>query len=117
MSNISLADVAQAIGFAMNPALGIANLAATEAFGKSPMSMAMDALGFGGDSTSTGTANATDTGDMGSEAANDAASASAAAGGSGGGGADSAGDGGDGYAIGGRVKYAGGSGLYYLTGL
>jgi hypothetical protein len=117
MSNISLADVAQAIGFAMNPALGIANMAATEAFGKSPMSMAMDALGFGGDSTSTGTANATDTGDMGSEAANDAASASAAAGGSGGGGADSAGDGGDGYAIGGRVKYAGGSGLYYLTGL
>jgi hypothetical protein len=117
MSNISFADVAQAIGFAMNPALGIANLAATEAFGKSPMSMAMDALGFGGDSTSTGTANATDTGDMGSEAANDAASASAAAGGSGGGGADSAGDGGDGYATGGRVRYAGGSGLYYLTGL
>jgi hypothetical protein len=117
MSNISFADVAQAIGFAMNPALSIANLAATEAFGKSPMSMAMDALGFGGDSTSTGTANATDTGDMGSEAANDAASASAAAGGSGGGGADSAGDGGDGYATGGRVRYAGGSGLYYLTGL
>jgi hypothetical protein len=55
----------------MNPALGIANMVATEAFGKSPMSMAMDALGFGGDSTSTGTANATDTGDMGSEAANE----------------------------------------------
>jgi hypothetical protein len=32
----------------------------------------MDALGFG-DSSSTGTANATDTGDMGSEAANNAA--------------------------------------------
>jgi hypothetical protein len=34
---------------------------------------AMNGLGFGGDSTSTGTANATDTGDMGSEAANNAA--------------------------------------------
>jgi hypothetical protein len=33
------------------------------------------------------------------------------------GGVDSAGDGGDGYATGGRVRYAGGSGLYYLTGL
>jgi hypothetical protein len=128
MSNISFADVAQAIGFAMNPALSIANLAATEAFGKSPMSMAMDALGFGGDSTSTGTANATDTGDMGSEAANDAASASAAAGGDG-----SSSDGGStggcgsfkngGYItgasvrpnlnIGGRVS----NGLDYLTGL
>jgi hypothetical protein len=65
---------------------------------------------FGGDdSSSTGTANATDTGDMGSEAANDAASASAAAGGNDGGGADSAGDGGDGYATGGRVGYAEGS--------
>jgi hypothetical protein len=112
-----------------NPALGIANLAATQVFGKSPMDMAMEAMGisgfgrtdsdfatagvFGGDdSSSTGTANATDTGDMGSEAANDAASASAAAGGSGGGGgADSAGDGGDGYATGGRIGYAeGGTG-------
>jgi hypothetical protein len=34
---------------------------------------AMAGLGIGGDSTSTGTANATDTGDMGSEAANNAA--------------------------------------------
>jgi hypothetical protein len=110
----------------MNPALGIANLVATQVFGKSPMDMAMEAMGisgfgrtdsdfatagvFGGDdSSSTGTANATDTGDMGSEAANDAASASAAAGGSGGGGADSAGDGGDGYATGGRIGYAEGS--------
>jgi hypothetical protein len=106
IASISYSDMAKALGFAMNPALGIANMVATEAFGKSPMSMAMDALGFGGDSTSTGTANATDTGDMGSEAANDAASASAAAGGSGGGGADSAGDGGDGYATGGRIGYA-----------
>jgi hypothetical protein len=124
IASISFSDIGKALGFAMNPALGIANMVATEAFGKSPMSMAMDALGFGGfgrtdsdfatagvfggdDSTSTGTANATDTGDMGSEAANDAASASAAAGGSGGGGgADSAGDGGDGYATGGRIGYA-----------
>ena len=125
-TNINFSDIAKAIGFAMNPALGIANLAATQVFGKSPMDMAMEAMGisgfgrtdsdfatagvFGGDdSSSTGTANATDTGDMGSEAANDAASASAAAGGSGGGGADSAGDGGDGYAKGGRVGYAEGS--------
>jgi hypothetical protein len=36
----------------------------------------MNALGFG-DSSSTGTANATDTGDMGSEAANNAATAAA----------------------------------------
>ena len=34
---------------------------------------AVAGLGFGGDSASTGTANATDTGDMGSEAANNAA--------------------------------------------
>jgi hypothetical protein len=124
-TNINFSDIGKAIGFAMNPALGIANLAATQVFGKSPMDMAMEAMGIGGfgrtdsdfatagvfggdDSSSTGTANATDTGDMGSEAANDAASASAAAGGSGGGGggADSAGDGGDGYATGGRIGYA-----------
>jgi hypothetical protein len=121
-TNVNFSDIAKAIGFAMNPALGIANLAATQVLGKSPMDMAMEAMGisgfgrtdsdfatagvFGGDdSSSTGTANATDTGDMGSEAANDAASASAAAGGSGGGGADSAGDGGDGYAKGGRAGY------------
>jgi hypothetical protein len=128
-TNVNFSDIAKAIGFAMNPALGIANLAATQVLGKSPMDMAMEAMGisgfgrtdsdfatagvFGGDdSSSTGTANATDTGDMGSEAANDAASASAAAGGSGGGGgADSAGDGGDGYATGGRIGYAeGGTG-------
>jgi hypothetical protein len=125
-TNINFSDIGKAIGFAMNPALGIANLVATQVFGKSPMDMAMEAMGIGGfgrtdsdfatagvfggdDSSSTGTANATDTGDMGSEAANDAASASAAAGGSGGGGADSAGDGGDGYAAGGRIGYAEGS--------
>jgi hypothetical protein len=100
-TNINFSDIGKAIGFAMNPALGIANLVATQVFGKSPMDMAMEAMGIGGfgrtdsdfatagvfggdDSSSTGTANATDTGDMGSEAANDAASASAAAGGSGG---------------------------------
>jgi hypothetical protein len=132
-TNINFSDIAKAIGFAMNPALGIANLAATQVLGKSPMDMAMEAMGisgfgrtdndfatagvFGGDdSSSTGTANATDTGDMGSEAANDAASASAAAGGSGGGGgADSAGDGGDGYATGGRIGYAEGGTTTYLT--
>jgi hypothetical protein len=123
IASISFSDMGKALGFAMNPALGIANMVATQVFGKSPMDMAMEAMGisgfgrtdsdfatagvFGGDdSSSTGTANATDTGDMGSEAANDAASASAAAGGSGGGGADSAGDGGDGYATGGRIGYA-----------
>jgi hypothetical protein len=87
ITSVSYSDMAKALGFAMNPALGIANMVATEAFGKSPMSMAMDALGFG-DSSSTGTANATDTGDMGSEAANnaatDAANASVGAGGDGG---------------------------------
>jgi hypothetical protein len=131
-TNINFSDIGKALGFAMNPTLGIANLVATQVFGKSPMDMAMEAMGisgfgrtdsdfatagvFGGDdSSSTGTANATDTGDMGSEAANDAASASAAAGGSGGGGggADSAGDGGDGYATGGRVS----QGLDYLMGI
>jgi hypothetical protein len=137
MSNISLADVAQAIGFAMNPALGIANMVATEAFGKSPMSMAMNALGFG-DSSSTGTANATDTGDMGSEAANNAATDAANA--SVGAGDGSSSDGGStgscgsfkngGYItgasvrpnlnIGGRVRMAGGGisqGLDYLMGI
>jgi hypothetical protein len=131
-TNINFSDIGKAIGFAMNPTLGIANLVATQVFGKSPMDMAMEAMGIGGfgrtdsdfatagvfggdDSSSTGTANATDTGDMGSEAANDAASASAAAGGSGGGGADSAGDGGDGYATGGRVGYAEGGTTTYLT--
>jgi len=103
IGSIGLGDIGKAIGFAVNPALGIANMVATNVFGKSPMSMAMDAMGFG-DASSTGTANATDTGDMGSEAANDAASASAASGGTGG--ADSAGDGGDGYARGGRIGYA-----------
>jgi hypothetical protein len=131
-TNINFSDIGKALGFAMNPTLGIANLVATQVFGKSPMDMAMEAMGIGGfgrtdsdfatagvfggdDSSSTGTANATDTGDMGSEAANDAASASAAAGGSGGGGADSAGDGGDGYATGGRVGYAEGGTTTYLT--
>jgi hypothetical protein len=131
-TNINFSDIGKALGFAMNPTLGIANLVATQVFGKSPMDMAMEAMGIGGfgrtdsdfatagvfggdDSSSTGTANATDTGDMGSEAANDAASASAAAGGSGGGGADSAGDGGDGYATGGRIGYAEGGTTTYLT--
>jgi hypothetical protein len=75
-------------------------------FGRTDSDFATAGVFGGDDSSSTGTANATDTGDMGSEAANDAASASAAAGGSGGGGgADSAGDGGDGYAKGGRAGY------------
>ena len=113
ITSVSYSDMAKALGFAMNPALGIANFAATQVLGKSPMDMAMEAMGIGGfgrtdsdfatagvfggdDSSSTGTANATDTGDMGSEAANDAASASAAAGGSGAdGGGPGGGDSGD----------------------
>ena len=89
-TNINFSDIGKALGFAMNPTLGIANLVATQVFGRSPMDMAMEAMGIGGfgrtdsdfatagvfggdDSSSTGTANATDTGDMGSEAANNAA--------------------------------------------
>jgi hypothetical protein len=112
IASVSYSDMAKALGFAMNPALGIANMVATSVLGKSPMSMAMDALGFGGgDATSTGTANATDTGDLGSEAANDAASASAAAGGSGGSSSDGGSTGSDGpFRDGGRVGlYDGGS--------
>jgi hypothetical protein len=47
-TNINFSDIGKAIGFAMNPALGIANLAATQFFGKSPMDMAMEAMGIGG---------------------------------------------------------------------
>jgi hypothetical protein len=47
-TNINFSDIGKAIGFAMNPALGIANLAATQVFGKSPMDMAMEAMGIGG---------------------------------------------------------------------
>ena len=106
IGDIGLSDIGKAIGFAMNPALGIANMAVTQAFGKSPMSMAMDAMGFG--ESANGASNGTgsvDTGDFGSEAANDAATSAGAASG----GADSAGDGGDGYAMGGRIGYAEGS--------
>jgi hypothetical protein len=97
----------------------------------------MNALGFG-DSSSTGTANATDTGDMGSEAANNAATDAANA--SVGAGDGSSSDGGStgscgsfkngGYItgasvrpnlnIGGRVRMAGGGvsqGLDYLMGI
>ena len=129
--NIGLGDIGKAIGFVMNPALSIANMVATNVLGKSPMEMAMNAMGFG--DSANGASNGTgsvDTGDLGSEAANDAASASASGGGSSGssgaasspgdtggaggadgaggtdgGGADSAGDGGDGYAMGGRINY------------
>ena len=150
-TNVSFSDIAKAIGFAMNPALGIANLAATQVFGKSPMDMAMEAMGisgfgrtdsdfatagvFGGDdSSSTGTANATDTGDMGSEAANDAATdaanASVGVGDGGGPGGGDSGDSGGPFRDGGRVGlYDGGSAfdnyrapqfmnnrIYYLQG-
>jgi hypothetical protein len=47
-TNINFSDIGKAIGFAMNPALGIANLAATQVFGKSPMDMVMEAMGIGG---------------------------------------------------------------------
>jgi hypothetical protein len=75
---------------------------------------AMAGLGIGGDSTSTGTANATDTGDMGSEAANnaatDAANASVGAGDGGGPGGGDSGDSGGPFRDGGRVGlYDGGS--------
>jgi hypothetical protein len=76
---------------------------------------AMAGLGIGGgDSTSTGTANATDTGDMGSEAANnaatDAANASAGVGDGGGPGGGDSGDTGGPFRDGGRVGlYDGGS--------
>jgi hypothetical protein len=75
---------------------------------------AIAGLGFGGDSTSTGTANATDTGDMGSEAANnaatDAANASAGVGDGGGPGGGDSGDTGGPFRDGGRVGlYDGGS--------
>jgi hypothetical protein len=80
---------------------------------------AMAGLGIGGgDSTSTGTANATDTGDMGSEAANNAATAAAnaaaaaaAAGSDGGSSSDGGSTGSDGpFRDGGRVGlYDGGS--------
>jgi hypothetical protein len=95
---------------------------------------AIAGLGFGGDSTSTGTANATDTGDMGSEAANnaatDAANASAGVGDGGGPGGGDSGDSGGPFRDGGRVGlYDGGSAfdnyrapqfmnnrIYYLQG-
>jgi hypothetical protein len=96
---------------------------------------AMAGLGIGGgDSTSTGTANATDTGDMGSEAANnaatDAANASAGVGDGGGPGGGDSGDSGGPFRDGGRVGlYDGGSAfdnyrapqfmnnrIYYLQG-
>jgi hypothetical protein len=34
------------MGFAMNPALGIANMAATQAFGKSPMEYGYGSTGY-----------------------------------------------------------------------
>jgi len=93
---ITAMDVAMGV---VSP-VGLAMSLAGRALGVPSLTqMAMNAMGFG-DSTSTGTANATDTGDMGSEAANNAATAAAnaaaaAAGGdSSGGGADGGGPGG-----------------------
>jgi hypothetical protein len=97
--NISALDVAlglmNPVGLAVSLGARAVGLPSLQDIGK----MAMNAVGFG-DSSSTGTANATDTGDMGSEAANNAATAAAnaaaaAAGGdSSGGGADGGGPGG-----------------------
>ena len=127
IGNIGLSDIGKAIGFAMNPALGIANMVATNVLGRSPMDMAMNAMGFGenagGASNGTGSV---DTGDMGSEAANDAANAAASQSASGGasssdggstGGCGSFKDGGKitgasarpNFNLGGRIGYAEGS--------
>lgn len=42
--SISIADIGKAIGFAMNPALGIASLGFTQAFGKSPVQAVQEAI-------------------------------------------------------------------------
>jgi hypothetical protein len=116
--NISALDVAlglmNPVGYAVSKAAEAVGLPSLTSIGKA----AMNALGFG-DSSSTGTANATDTGDMGSEAANNAATAAAnaaaaAAGGdSSGGGADGGGPGGgDSGATGGPFRDGGRATLY-----
>jgi len=127
----SVGSVGSSMGSVDTSGKGLAGLAASAAFGgpiglaaniagqmmgmpsvSDAVGRAMAGLGIGGgDATSTGTANATDTGDMGSEAANDAASASAAAGGSGGSSSDGGSTGSDGpFRDGGRVGlYDGGS--------
>jgi hypothetical protein len=139
-TNINFSDIGKAIGFAMNPALGIANLAATQVFGKSPMDMAMEAMGIGGfrgpqagDLSYTDYSDA-DIGPMGPQAGDTGVgtfggyndfdgtegtfSTDTSDTGASSGGVDSAGDGGDGYATGGRVGYAEGSPLsqIYTTG-
>jgi len=107
----------------ISPVTGIATMAAKN-YGYPSLGYALGAMtglgpgGAGGGYGASNTSGAVDTGDLGSEAANDAATAAAAASvgaassGSEGseGGTDSAGDGGDGYAMGGRVNYAYGSG-------
>ena len=107
----------------ISPVAGIATMAAKN-YGYPSLGYALGAMtglgrgGAGGGYGASNTSGAVDTGDLGSEAANDAATAAAAASvgaassGSEGseGGTDSAGDGGDGYAMGGRVNYAYGSG-------
>jgi hypothetical protein len=48
-TNVNFSDIAgKALSFLMNPPMFIANLAATQVFGKSPMDMAMEAMGIGG---------------------------------------------------------------------
>jgi hypothetical protein len=86
-------------------------------FGRTDSDFATAGVFGGSDSSSTGTANATDTGDMGSEAANDAATAAAnasvGAGGDSGGGADGGGPGGgDSGDTGGPFRDGGRVGLY-----
>jgi hypothetical protein len=136
-TNISYSDAGKALSFLMNPPMFIANLAATQVFGKSPMDMAMEAMGIGGfrgpqagDLSYTDYSDA-DIGPMGPQAGDNTGNTNTNTGNTGFGddndgygndgdssGVDSAGDGGDGYATGGRVGYAEGSPLsqIYTTG-
>jgi hypothetical protein len=127
-TNISYSDAGKALSFLMNPPMFIANLAATQVFGKSPMDMAMEAMGIGGfrgpqagDLSYTDYSDA-DIGPMGPQAGDNTGNTNTNTGNTGFGddndgygndgdssGVDSAGDGGDGYATGGRVGYAEGS--------
>jgi hypothetical protein len=136
-TNISYSDAGKALSFLMNPPMFIANLAATQVFGKSPMDMAMEAMGIGGfrgpqagDLSYTDYSDA-DIGPMGPQAGDTGVgtfggyndfdgtegtfSTDTSDTGASSGGVDSAGDGGDGYATGGRVFYLQG-GLASLLG-
>jgi len=53
IGSISMADVGKAIGFAMNPALGIASIGFESVTGKNPAQAIADAMGIGTSTTST----------------------------------------------------------------